>query len=547
MTNENEFAGRRRDSEIDNSTNQTVVDYLGDSNSVAERFAGSALNSFKYTAVQEPLKGIAQLSDHVAGTQLLPKVHFMDEPEQATYGSAEWYGQVAGGTLGSAAPFILMYKLAGPGAASRLELTSSYGLGKSALPYIGKSAATGFGYGAVLQPVAEGENFWRDRTRNAVASGLTFSTLTATTIGIKSSGIAALNNDVVSGMLSGVPSGIVNADANSLLSHGRLASGDERLQSIATYSLAGGLLGAGNIVHEKIKPTSGIAGVRTLSDMIKLADTTIVPGHPGRYAVEPNRFGTTTNTILTGNERHNRIYNKAQSDLLFSPVDASLKETIARGQKDMIVSMEALHNVGPVVTIYGSARLGPETFEYHRARYTAGLLAKEGYAVMSGGGPGIMEAANRGAWEANGTSVGVNLRLPHEQHNNGYQTISLQHADFYTRKEVLGRSNGIISEKGGFGTQDEVLGQLTQIQTGKVPKVPVTLVGSDYHGRLDNFFRKSLLADGTISGKDLNLYKIINDPREIVAYMRRPNVSPAKLPAAQPGTVMQQLTLKRAS
>lgn len=541
MNNRNRSAGGVG-SNADYLANIPFVDSPPVSNSIAQRFAGSAIESFQYTAVQLPVKGVAQLTDHIVGTRLLPEVHFMDEPDQADYGTAEWFGQVTGGTLGSAAPFILLHKLAGPGAASKLELTSSYGLGKAVLPSIGKSAVSGFGYGAILESVAEGENFWRDRTRNALASGLTFSTLTASTIGIKSSGIKLLNHDVVSGMLSGVPAGLVSADASSLLWHGTLASRNERLQSVATYSLGGALLGAGNILHEKIRPTSGIRGVRTLADMIKLADTTIAEGHPARFAIGPNRFGSLTNTVISGSKRHGQIERKANADLFGSSIDVSLKQSIARGHRDMIVSTEALQSIGPIVTIYGSARLGPNTFEYHRARYTAGLLAKEGYAVMSGGGPGIMEAANRGAWEANGTSVGVNLKLPNEQHSNGYQTISLEHQDFYTRKEILGRTKGIISEKGGMGTQDEVLGQLTQIQTGKVPKVPVLFVGSTYYGRLENFFRKSLLAEGTISSKDLNLYKVIDDPREILAQLRRNRTSSSTFSGPQTETPMRDVS-----
>ncbi len=499
-------------------------------------FTSNAIDSFQYTLVQAPLNGASQLIDHVAGTDLLPKVQIFQAPQHAETGSAAWLGQVVGGTAGAAAPFIAMHKLVGPGAAGRLEMTAEYGLSRTALPSISKSVLTGALYSGILTPVGEGEgDFWTARLRHAAVGGATFGTLTASTIGMKSSGLAFLRNDIVSGALSGVPAGIVSADANALLSSGKLSSGSERLQAVANYAIGGGLLGAANIADEYVRPTSGIRGVRTLEEMKQLADTTMTSGERTPSPLE--LAGKASRAAFAGKTTpwYEQVSNTLEKELSGTPLPAEHRDRVATGQKELMRSLDALSNVGPTATIYGSARLGPETFQYQRARYMAGLLAKEGYAVMDGGGGGIMEAANKGAYEAGGVSIGVNVELPREQKPNPYQTISLQHKYFSTRKDVLRQANAFVVEEGGIGTMDEAMELLTLIQTGKMGSTPVFLMGSKFWKPLDRFFQQSLLATGTISPSDRNLYQIVDSPKQVIQSLRASEASvPASLPLAQP-------------
>ena len=160
----------------------------------------------------------------------------------------------------------------------------------------------------------------------------------------------------------------------------------------------------------------------------------------------------------------------------------------------------------PGVTIFGSARIGDGKPLYERARAAGRLFAQAGFAVITGGGPGIMEAANRGAQEAGGLSVGFNIELPHEQVSNGYVDLSLTFRHFYTRKTMLVKaSEGFVLFPGGFGTLDEMFEALTLIQTGKVLHFPVVLFDRDYWGELLAWIRDEVLADGMISPEDVEL------------------------------------------
>ena len=160
----------------------------------------------------------------------------------------------------------------------------------------------------------------------------------------------------------------------------------------------------------------------------------------------------------------------------------------------------------PGVTIFGSARIPEGDPLYERARQAGRLFAEAGFAVITGGGPGIMEAANRGAHEAGGLSVGFNIELPHEQVANTYLDISVTFRHFYTRKTMLVKaSEGFVLFPGGFGTLDEMFEALTLIQTGKVLHFPVVLVDRDYWGELLAWIRDEVLADGMISPEDVEL------------------------------------------
>jgi uncharacterized protein (TIGR00730 family) len=188
----------------------------------------------------------------------------------------------------------------------------------------------------------------------------------------------------------------------------------------------------------------------------------------------------------------------------------------------------------PAVTIFGSARISADAEVYARARETARLFAEAGFAVVTGGGPGVMEAANRGAQEGGGLSVGFNIELPHEQAANPYVDLSHTFQHFYVRKTMLVKvAEGFVMFPGGFGTLDELFEALTLIQTGKVLHFPVVLFDSDYWGELLDWVRAELLADGMISPDDVELLYLTDDPREAVdqvavCYERRCAQMPAE-------------------
>ncbi|MBO9353624.1 TIGR00730 family Rossman fold protein [Bordetella petrii] len=178
---------------------------------------------------------------------------------------------------------------------------------------------------------------------------------------------------------------------------------------------------------------------------------------------------------------------------------------------------EKLADIGPAVSVFGSARISRDSPHYETCEAISAALAEAGFAVIAGGGPGVMEAANKGAFEAGGTSVGLNISLPHEAHNNEYQTISLSFEYFYSRKATFFmHSFAYVSLPGGFGTMDELFEALTLIQTGKVPPAPVILVGSEYWHGLVDWLADQMLPNGMIAAHDLELFTVEDDPRKVV-------------------------------
>jgi len=172
----------------------------------------------------------------------------------------------------------------------------------------------------------------------------------------------------------------------------------------------------------------------------------------------------------------------------------------------------------PAVTVFGSARIADDDPTYAEAREVGRLLAEAGFAVVTGGGPGVMEAANRGARDAGGLSVGFNIELPHEQFANRYLDISLTFKHFYARKTMFVKAaEGFVIFPGGFGTLDELFESLTLIQTGKVLHFPVVLFDSAYWQPLLDWIRRRLLPDGMISPEDLELLEVTDDPGRAVA------------------------------
>jgi uncharacterized protein (TIGR00730 family) len=171
----------------------------------------------------------------------------------------------------------------------------------------------------------------------------------------------------------------------------------------------------------------------------------------------------------------------------------------------------------PAVTIFGSARVREGDPSYEQARDVARRFAEQGWAVVTGGGPGVMEAANRGAKDGEGLSVGFNIELPHEQHLNPWVDIQVTFRHFYARKTMFVKAaEGFVVFPGGFGTADELFESLTLIQTGKVLHFPVVLFGSDYWKELLTWIRDEALADGMISPNDVDLLHVTDDPDDAV-------------------------------
>ena len=184
---------------------------------------------------------------------------------------------------------------------------------------------------------------------------------------------------------------------------------------------------------------------------------------------------------------------------------------------EFIDATERLAEVRPAVSIFGSARIKPDNPYYEKCVDTARRLSDAGLAVISGGGPGIMEAANKGAFEGESSSVGLNIELPHEQTSNAWQNISINFRHFFARKVAFVKyADAYVVFPGGFGTLDELFEALTLIQTGKSRRIPLILVGTTFWRGLFDWFRERLVADGMIAAKDLDLVQMIDEPANVV-------------------------------
>jgi hypothetical protein len=183
---------------------------------------------------------------------------------------------------------------------------------------------------------------------------------------------------------------------------------------------------------------------------------------------------------------------------------------------EFVEGIDTLHDIGPAVTFFGSARIKPRDPVYKKTEEIAALFAKNDFAVITGGGGGVMEAANKGAAEAGGTSVGLNILLPFEQKPNRYANIKLDFKYFFIRKVMFVKyAAAYIIMPGGFGTLDELFEAVTLIQTHRIRPFPLILVGSDYWNGLINWIKSHLLAEKRISPKDLDILQIMDDPEEI--------------------------------
>ena len=183
---------------------------------------------------------------------------------------------------------------------------------------------------------------------------------------------------------------------------------------------------------------------------------------------------------------------------------------------EMVHAAETLSQIGPAVSVFGSARIQPDSPYYAMSLQIGRLLARTGLAVIAGGGPGIMEAANKGAYEAGGKSVGLNIVLPFETRINPYQTIGISFEFFYSRKATFFmHSMAYVALPGGFGTLDELFEAFTLMQTGKIPPGPIILVGTSFWGGLIEWIREQLLGLGLISPQDMDLFTLVDEPDEV--------------------------------
>jgi len=178
---------------------------------------------------------------------------------------------------------------------------------------------------------------------------------------------------------------------------------------------------------------------------------------------------------------------------------------------------ERLAAIPPAVSIFGSARVKPGTLYYRLAEETARMLSDAGFAVISGGGPGLMEATNKGAFEGKGLAIGLNIDLPLEQPSSRYQHVSLRFKHFFARKVAFARyATAFVVLPGGYGTLDELFEALTLVQTGKTRQMPIILVHEPYWRGLIEWMRERVAAEGMIDAADLKLISLCNEPREVV-------------------------------
>jgi uncharacterized protein (TIGR00730 family) len=225
---------------------------------------------------------------------------------------------------------------------------------------------------------------------------------------------------------------------------------------------------------------------------------------------------------VTAKGKGDQRLRQADEGLLQRQEDPSFVHTdpwrVLRIMGEFVDGFDVLARVGMAVTVFGSARVKEGSPYYDAAREVGRGLAERGYAVITGGGPGLMEAANRGALEAGGLSIGCNIELPHEQSPNPYSNLSIDFRYFFVRKTMFVKySEAFVVFPGGFGTLDELFEALTLIQTGKVERFPVVLYGSEYWSGLLDWVHDRLLAEGMVSQSDLDLIQVVDSTEEVCA------------------------------
>lgn len=203
--------------------------------------------------------------------------------------------------------------------------------------------------------------------------------------------------------------------------------------------------------------------------------------------------------------------------------DFTREETwrVFRIMAEFVEGFETLSKVGPAVSIFGSARIQREDEFYKLTKDTAYLLAKAGYSIITGGGPGAMEAANKGAREADGNSIGLNIQIPMEQRANPYVSTLLDFHYFFCRKVMFVKyAKAFVIVPGGYGTMDELFESLNLIQTERIGRFPVILLGRDYWKGLIDWMKASVLEKGCISREDLDIFELVDTPEEVVKIIK---------------------------
>jgi uncharacterized protein (TIGR00730 family) len=218
---------------------------------------------------------------------------------------------------------------------------------------------------------------------------------------------------------------------------------------------------------------------------------------------------------------------------------------------EFVEGFDALAQIGRAITVFGSARVKEGDPAYDIAREIGRLLAEEGYAVITGGGPGVMEAANRGCREGGGLSVGCNIELPHEQSINAYVDLGVEFRYFFARKTMFVKyADGFVIMPGGYGTLDELMEALTLIQTGKIEHFPVILVGSEFFRPFLAWLKATLAGEGMIAPEDLDLIEVTDDPKRVVEIVReasaRRDAAEARTAAAAAPTEVRSRTAPNA-
>ncbi len=263
----------------------------------------------------------------------------------------------------------------------------------------------------------------------------------------------------------------------------------------------------------------------------------------GRVTYRPKAAAILSRQVRTEDER------------LFAPrhrpafVDSDPWRTL-RIMSEFVEGFDALAGVGKAVTIFGSARIHEGDPYYAEARELAGLLAGQGFAVITGGGPGIMEAANRGCHEAGGLSIGCNIELPHEQAVNAYVDLAVEFRYFFARKMMFVKyADGFAIFPGGFGTLDELFESLTLIQTDKIRHFPVVLIGREYWAGLLDWLKKEAIGYGNISPEDLELMRCTDDMQEACSWLTAASTRRAQEAekAARAAGIAKNRSLRRTS
>lgn len=228
--------------------------------------------------------------------------------------------------------------------------------------------------------------------------------------------------------------------------------------------------------------------------------------------------------VVAGNEFE--IDQKIQSHFSEKTWDETITKDswmVFKIMAELVDGYEKMAKIGPCVSIFGSARLKEDSKYYKMAVEIAEKITEIGFGIITGGGPGIMEAGNRGARNAGGKSIGLNIELPFEQHFNPYidKNFSMDYNYFFVRKVMFVKySQGFVVMPGGFGTLDELSEAMTLIQTQKIARFPIVLVGSEFWGGLLDWFKDTLLKNGMISEEDLNLYRVVDTADEAAAHIK---------------------------